>query len=319
MRTGALVTDPSRLVGHRFPPRVFAYTERDVSLYALGVGTASDAMDELELPFVFEGRDTRLRVLPTFAVLFPSFDLHSAPGIAGREALLLHGEHELEVYRPLPPRGSVITDAQVTGVHDKGSGALVIIEATSRDDLGQLVATNRYGVFAPGAGGFGGARAPAGGLNTPNRPPDLVHEEAIATNQALLYRLSGDNNPLHADPAAAAQAGFPRPILHGLCTFGFVGRVVLRHLCGSDPGKFGRLALRFAQPVFPGETLITEIWHAGAASHLLRCRVEDRDAFVITRGSFEAREENPAGKPAGHAGASGGDALEHIPGVPRTT
>ena len=176
-------------------------------------------------------------------------------------AMLVHAGQSVELHRPIPVEGTVRTTGTVTGVEDKGSGALVTTEASSVDAAtGEPMFTTRSSVFIRGEGGFGGERTPTAKVEPPARDPD--HEVTYRTlpGQALLYRLCGDRNPLHSDPAFAAAGGFDRPILHGLCTYGFTGRALLHALCDSDPKRFGRMEGRFSRPVMPGDTLTVSMW-----------------------------------------------------------
>jgi acyl dehydratase len=186
---------------------------------------------------------------------------------AGPEELQFATNHG-QVFGPIPPEGAVRTTGRIAGIYDKGSGAVVETESESRDvKTGELCFRTKSSVFLRGEGGFGGDRGPSGPRNVPpGRRPD--HEVTYATrpDQALLYRLSGDFNPLHSDPEFARRAGFPRPILHGLCTYGFTGRALLHSLCGSDPGRFRSMEGRVSQPVFPGEALTVQMWVDGSAA-----------------------------------------------------
>ena len=179
-------------------------------------------------------------------------------------AMLLHGEQGIELFGPIPPAGTVRTTSTVTGIYDKGSGALVVIESTSVDPAtGERRWRTTNALFIRGEGGFGGERGPAAAPPTPEGPPDQVVEYATRPDQALLYRLSGDRNPLHSDPAFARRAGFERPILHGLCTYGVTGRALLHALCHSDPGRFLSMHGRFSRPTYPGDTLKVSMWVDG--------------------------------------------------------
>jgi 3-hydroxyacyl-CoA dehydrogenase/3a,7a,12a-trihydroxy-5b-cholest-24-enoyl-CoA hydratase len=267
MFTGSI--DPAALMGYAFPPITVEYNERDVCLYALGVGAPADWRDQDELKFVYERSSLGFVVLPTFAVTFPTQMIHTLisgqlPGLTFNPMALVHGEQFLRVDKPLPVRARVTCRPHVSAVYDKGSGALVVTDIPCYDEVDELIAFNQSAMFIRGLGGFGGERGPAGDANLPpDRAPDAVHREVTLERQALIYRLSGDINPLHADPMMAAFGGFDRPILHGLATFGFSGRAVLKHFCGGDPAQFRSIRARFAKPVFPGDTLITEMWRSG--------------------------------------------------------
>lgn len=262
-------------------------TRRDTILYALSVGLGQDPMDRAQLAFLDE---RRLQAVPAMAAVLGCPGFWLADPETGIDApRVLHGEQGLVLHRPLPVEGEILGRTRVTGLVDRGAdrGALLYLEREVRDvAAGAVLATLSQTVVLRGDGGFGG---PAGPVRPPHpepaRAPDLAVELPTRPEQALLYRLNGDDNPLHSDPEAAAAAGFARPILHGLCTFGVVCHALLRELCGYDAARFGAMELRFAAPVFPGETIRTEIWEApgGAA---FRARVAERDRVVVSNGRF---------------------------------
>jgi acyl dehydratase len=201
----------------------------------------------------------------------------------------VHAEQAFELHRPLPVEGTVRTVATVTGMYDKGSGGLVVTEAVAVDAAtGEPLITSRASTFIRGEGGFGGDRGPSDPWQRPDRDPDLTVVMPTRPEQALIYRLSGDRNPLHADPKFAARGGFSKPILHGLCTYGVTGRALLHALCGSDPARFGSMSGRFSRPVFPGETLTVSIWRDGHGSALFQTANQD-GAVVIDRGRLAVR------------------------------
>jgi acyl dehydratase len=252
-------------VGTKSEPARRSWTSRDSMIYALGVGAgAEDPADELA--FTTENsQDVAQRALPTQAVVLGMGGL-GAYGAIGtfNPAMLVHGEQSVTLERELPVAGEVEAVTEVVGVYDKGSGALVNTRTTANlVSDGQPLFTTTMGAFIRGEGGWGGDRGPSSRVEAPERAPD--HEITYPTriDQALLYRLSGDRNPLHSDPKFAALAGFPRPILHGLCTYGFTGRALLHALCGGDPARFRSMSGRFSSPVFPGEALTVRIWDAG--------------------------------------------------------
>lgn len=285
--------DIDQVKGYQFPLKQFVYNERDVSLYALGIGAAADPMDTDELKFVYE-LSPRFVPLPTMAVTFP-FDaigtITSVPGMQFNPMMLLHGEQRLELLRPLPTHATLTNQATIRAVYDKGSGAVLVIEATSLNEQGEAICRNTSQVFIRGLGGFGGERGPSGAKNiAPERPPDAVFRQKTLENQALLYRLAGDPNPLHADPAMAAWGSFPRPILHGLCTFGFAGRAVLKQFGDNDPARMQNIECRFTRHVFPGETLITEMWQGDEGQVLFQVRVEERNEVVLANAAAVLRE-----------------------------
>jgi multifunctional beta-oxidation protein len=262
------------IVGKKLDPSVYEYSEKDVILYALGVGCGRE-----DLRFVYEGD---LKVLPTFAVV-PAFPALFMMGTAVdvNPMMILHGEQRIELYAPIPTAARLTTTPTITGIYDKVKGALVIIETETVDAGGKLLFKNVFGAFARGAGGFGGDRGPSPARNTtPSRGPDRVIEMATLPQQALLYRLSGDVNPLHADPAFAKMGGFDAPILHGLCTFGYVGRAILGAFCDDDPARFKDFEARFVGVVYPGETIVTEMWREDDRI-LVRARTKERGELVI--------------------------------------
>ena len=261
---------------------------QDTALYALSLGCGQDPMDAAELRFVTEG--AAMRALPSMALVlgYPGFWLRDPA--TGVDALrLVHGEQAVEIHSTLPVDGEVIGRSRVTGLVDRGEGkgALLYSERAILDAAtGAKLATLEQTTFLRGDGGFGG---PAGPVRKPNPEPEgapeIVLDLPTRPEIALLYRLNGDHNPLHSDPVVAAKAGFPRPILHGMATFGIVGRALLRAVCGGDAARFGRMECRFSAPVFPGETIRTEIWPTanGAA---FRARVVERDVVVVGNGAF---------------------------------
>jgi acyl dehydratase len=265
--------DPS-IVGRKLEASTAEWTEKDVMLYALGVG-------ETSLPFCYE-RD--LKVLPTFAVIpaFPAmFSLGGAMQV--NPMMVLHGEQRIELGRPIPTRAKVVSQPTVVALYDKVKGAVVVVEVESRDDKGNLLFKNTFTSFARGEGGFGGDRGPTGPRNEPPaRKPDAIVEMPTVPQQALLYRLSGDMNPLHADPDMAALGGYAKPILHGLCTFGHVGRAILHTFCGSDPTRLADFEVRFSGVVYPGETIVSEMWQQGPGRVVVQAKTKERGELVLS-------------------------------------
>jgi acyl dehydratase len=277
--------DPTA-VGAAGEPRIRSWTSKDALLYAVGVGAGLGAPDQ-ELAFTTENSDgVAQRVLPTFAVL-----LSQAPPPPFGEfdpARLVHAEQEIVLHQPVPVDGTVTARAHITGVYDKGKGALVEITSSAVLKDGSALATNRSAVYIRGEGGFGGERGPVDDWAVPDRAPDRTVTYATRPEQALLYRLSGDRNPLHSDPKFAARGGFPAPILHGLCTYGVAGRGLLHGIAGGDPARLTSMYGRFSATVLPGQSLTVEIWQDGADA---RFRVRtDEGTVVIDRGRATVAE-----------------------------
>jgi len=253
-----------------FDPIEHRYTGKDTMLYALGIGLGQDPLDPHELRYVYE---QNLQAFPTLAVVlaYPGFWMRD-PRAGIDWVRLVHGEQRLTMHAPLPPQGTVIGQSRITHVIDKGAdkGALVVTERTLHDPTGQLLATLAQTTFCRGDGGFSAQQkqpsdAPPPALPAaPNRAPDRQARLHISPRAALIYRLSADMNPLHADPAVARKAGFERPILHGLCTYGMAARALVRTWGDGDARRLTHLDVRFSAPVFPGETLIFDMWREGA-------------------------------------------------------
>ncbi|MFZ5690615.1 MAG: MaoC/PaaZ C-terminal domain-containing protein [Pseudomonadota bacterium] len=277
--------DPARLLSLKLPDIEQHYTEKDVMLYALGVGLGHDPVDTRELAFVYE---KNLKVLPTFpAVLgFRPFLLREIESGINFE-MTVHGEEHLILHRPLATSGTIIARHRIHDVIDKGAGkgALLLMERTISDNAtGDALATIRQTVFCRADGGFSGTTRPSPPVHpVPSRAPDLVCDLKTRPEMALIYRLSADVNPLHADPDVARAAGFPRPILQGLGTFGIAGHAILRSVCGYDPSRMTSMSGRFSAPVYPGDTIRTEIWRDGEIVSF-RARVVERDAVAIDNG-----------------------------------
>ncbi|HUY23027.1 MAG TPA: MaoC/PaaZ C-terminal domain-containing protein [Acidimicrobiales bacterium] len=274
------------VVGMASEPVERSWTSTDCLLYAVGVGAGSLDAAGFELDFTTENSvDRPQRVLPTFAAVVGGGGPPRGSLGSFDPAMLVHGEQSIELFGPIPPAGTVRTTSTVTGVFDKGSGAVVVTESRSvdaRSEEPRFTATSS--LFVRGGGGFGGDRGPSGVPPAPEGEPDDVVSYTTRQDQALLYRLSGDRNPLHSDPVFAERAGFDRPILHGLCTFGFAGRALLHAVCGSDPGRVVSMAGRFSRPTLPGDTLNVSIWAHGDG---VRYRTDNqRGETVIAAGSF---------------------------------
>jgi acyl dehydratase len=272
-------------VGDVGAPVERSWTSTDCLLYAVAVGAGAD--DPLtELAFTTENtKDVEQQVLPTFGVLLGSGGNNALQNIGSfNPAMLVHTGQSVQLHRPIPVAGTVRSTGRVAGVEDKGSGALITTESESVDAAtGEPMFTTRSSIFIRGEGGFGGERTPTVRHDPPDRAPDHEVTSTTRPGQALLYRLCGDRNPLHSDPAFAAAGGFDRPILHGLCTYGFTGRALLQALCDGDPARFGSMEGRFSRPVMPGDTLTVSMWlddDGGAATF----RTATADGTVVIDG-----------------------------------
>jgi acyl dehydratase len=273
--------------------RPFTYRDKDVMLYALGVGMGQDPMNETELAYVYE---KNLKVIPTAATVLAAAARGTAAPAADLPAghrpsqinflMVVHGEQKVELHKPLPTSGEFTTESRTAGAFDKGEGkgAVIINETIWRDASGEKVATLTGSTFARGDGGFGGPSEGAPEPHTvPTRAPDLSVDFTTREDQALLYRLNGDRNPLHSDPDVAKRAGFPRPILHGLCTYGITCRAVLQAITDFDPDQILSHQARFSAPVFPGDTITVDLWRDGKQISF-EARVQARGATVIKNG-----------------------------------
>lgn len=286
-----MAIDYEKLLNFDIPGLEQSYTEDDSIFYALSVGLGLDPVDEGQLAFVYE---KGLKALPTLPIVmtYPGSWI-SRPETGIDYLKVVHGEHSLELHQPPAAAGRLAGKTRVVDIVDKGEGrgALIVSELQQKDaETGAPVATVRQTTFARGNGGFGGPSRPTAAPHPiPDRAPDIVCDLPTSPQTALLYRLNADRNPLHADPDTARRAGFPRPILHGLATFGVVGHALLRSVCGYDPALFGKLSVRFTAPVFPGETIRTEIWRDGPVCSV-QARVVERDVVVIGNGRFETRQ-----------------------------
>lgn len=278
-------SNPMEAIGQKIPASSFTYSHTQSILYALGVGMSTKDPDHLR--FLYEGHQ-EFSCLPTFGVI-PSQaammdgGLASVPGLSIDFTRVLHGEQYLELYKPLPTSGTLTSEAIISDVLDKGSGLVIILDVNTYSGQ-ELVCFNQYSVFVVGAGGFGGKRTSDKAKPTvspPDRAPDAVMTDETNRDQAALYRLSGDWNPLHIDPSFAAMGGFETPILHGLCSFGFAARHVLKQYADNDPARFKAIKVRFVKPVLPGQSLQTEMWREGHRIHI-QCKVKESGALVLS-------------------------------------
>jgi acyl dehydratase len=281
------------LVGVPSEPQVRSWDGKDALLYAVGVGAGlGDPLQELE--FTTENcQGIEQKVLPTFGVLIAQATTVRNLGDFDR-AMLVHAEQAFELHRPLPVEGTVRTTSTVAGIYDKGSGALVVTENVAVDaGTGEPLVTSRTGIFIRGEGGFGGERGSDPPWQRPDREPDYRIVQQTRPEQALIYRLSGDRNPLHVDPKFAARGGFSQPILHGLCTYGFTGRALLHALCNSDAARFRSMSGRFSRPVLPGEPLAVSIWLTEGSDTALFQTTRRDGTVVIDRGRMQVRGPAP--------------------------
>lgn len=288
-----MAIDPDKLMALSLPEVRQTYGQRDCILYALGVGQGIDPLDEGQLKYVDE---TKLVAIPTMA------NVLGHPGFWMRDmdtgidwVRIVHGEQSCRLHRPLPVSATVVGRNRIVDIVDKGmdKGALLYVERTLTDaESGELLATLLQTVFCRGDGGFGGKSEGGRAMTpTPDRAPDRTLDMPTHTQLALIYRLSGDLNPLHSDPATARKAGFERPILHGLATFGIAGAALTRACCDDEPSRFIAISARFSAPVFPGDTISFDIWDTGPGQAAFRARVAERNAVVLSHGSFEYHGE----------------------------
>lgn len=274
--------------GATLEPSSASWNEDAVILYHLGIGAGLEKpTDPKELQYTYE---SALRVLPSFAVV-PVFKaiagLGSVPGVSINFALVLHGEQDIQIHRPIPTAANVESTACIEGLYDKGKAALIVLRVDTSLQ-GEPLFTNRFSIFARGEGGFGGEAGPKAENEAPAREPDHVVETRTLPNQALLYRLSGDKNPLHADPNFAAFGGFDRPILHGLCSYGVACKAVVDALLDGDVNKVARYQARFAGVVFPGETIVTSMWNDGDKI-IVTAKSKERGTPVISNSAITLR------------------------------
>ncbi|XP_043103140.1 peroxisomal multifunctional enzyme type 2 [Puntigrus tetrazona] len=295
--TGASAeTNPSVAVGQTLPEMSFSYTHMNCILYALGVGMSTRESDHLR--FLYEGHQD-FSCLPTFGVIpaqSAMMGLGSVPGLDIDFTRLLHGEQYLEMFRPMPTSGTLTSRAAVADVLDKGSGMVILLDVHTFSG-GQPVCYNQFSVFVVGSGGFGGKRASQKSVATaplPDRAPDAVIVDQTSRDQAALYRLSGDWNPLHIDPSFAAMGGFKSPILHGLCSLGFAARHVLKQYAGNDVSRFKAIKVRFAKPVYPGQSLQTEMWKEANRIHV-QCKVKESGDVVLSGAYIDLHSEASVG------------------------
>jgi len=273
----------------KLPPSQGSWGPDNVILYHLGIGAGvGKATDPKELEYTYE---RNLKVLPSFAVV-PVFGalagINAIPGVDINIAMVLHGEQDVEIHRPIPVEAQIENEARIAGIYDKGKAALIVMEVNTRETGGAPLFTNRFTIFARGEGGFGGEAGPKPTNEAPDRAPDAEVATPTVAHQALLYRLSGDKNPLHADPDFAKFGGFDTPILHGLCSFGVVCKSVVDTMLDGAVDKVARYQARFAGVVFPGETIVTSMWRDGNKI-LVAAKTKERGTPVISNAAITLR------------------------------
>lgn len=279
--------DVAQAMAAELPSVGFSWEPDDVILYHLGVGAGAKWTDVAELQYTFE---QNLKVLPTFAVI-PVFATAGgalkAPGIDVKPLSIMHGEHEIVLNGPIPTQASVRSDCRISGIYDRGSGAVIEIEvATHATDTDDLLFTNIWSLFVRGEGGFGGEPGPKNEVVLPERAPDGAVDVPVLPQQAQIYRLSGDRNPYHIDPETASKAGFDQPILHGLCSFGMILKAVVDEMLEGDVTRVARYRSRFAKPVLPGETIDVSFWRDGNRI-LIGSETRQRSTPVLTNAWLE--------------------------------
>ena len=257
--------DLGAALGAELEPVEFSWTSSDIQLYHLALGAGADPTDARELRYLTDGTP---QVLPTFSSVAASFHMTeppkvSFPGIEIELSRVLHASEGVTVPGALPPSGSARAITRITDIWDKGKAAVILNETTVTDPGGNVLWTTKRSIFARGEGGFGGERGPSTSASVPERAPDFEIDIPVLPQQALLYRMCGDRNPLHSDPGFASAAGFPRPILHGLCTYGMTCKALVDTVLDGDAAAVGSYGARFAGVVFPGETIRASLWRDG--------------------------------------------------------
>ena len=282
--------DMEKVPGALLRGTTFSWSEEDVILYNLGVGAGNPPTSPSELQYAYEGD---LKAVPAFGTIPPFqmvMGIGALDGLQIELAQILHGFQTLTLHQPLPTSGTVTQTGKILDVYDRQRGAMIVVEVVSTlEGRTEPLFTNVSGVYVRGEGGYGGDPGPPAGNEIPDREADRVVESETLPQQALLYRMSsGDKNPLHADPGFAAAAGFDRPILHGLCTYGIVSKAVVESVLGGDPGLVSAFTARFTGHVFPGETLVTRIWSEGDR-HLISTETLERGTTVLSNAALTSR------------------------------
>ncbi len=281
--------DREKALGAELPGDTFTWDEDQVILYQLGLGCGDPPTHPRELAYTYEGS---LRVLPSWGVIPVHHMLAHVPSLPGMDFnpfLLLHGEQDLQIHGPIPTSATVNNAGRVAEIYDKKKAALTILETTTTTGTGEPLFTNRFSMFMRGEGGFGGPSGPKPANEPPDREPDQVVQTKTIPQQALLYRLNGDKNPLHADPEFAKTGGFDHPILHGLCTYGIVCRQVVDHLLDGDTSRVARYQVRFRGVVIPGDTIVTSLWREGNRV-LIKSDNKERETPVLSNAVIELRD-----------------------------
>ena len=268
-------------VGVKGQPSQRSWTSKDALLYAVGIGAGTD-----ELQYTTENtKDIDQKVFPTFAVIVGGGGIPMREVGSFNPALMVHGEQGIELLSEIPAEGEIESVGECTAIYDKGSAAVLEFTSESKNiATGEVLLRTRTSLFCRGEGGWGGDRGPSEKIQFPDRVPDQQVSYTTREDQALTYRLSGDRNPLHSDPSFSAMGGFEKPILHGLCTYGFTGRGLLNALCDGDAGRFKSMNARFSKPVIPGDTLTVSMWVDG--SEALFRTTNQNDEVVIDQGVF---------------------------------
>lgn len=268
-------------VGVKGQPSQRSWTSKDALLYAVGIGAGTD-----ELQYTTENtKNIDQKVFPTFAVIVGGGGIPMREVGSFNPTLMVHGEQGIELLSEIPAEGEIESVGECTAIYDKGSAAVLEFTSESKNvATGEVLLRTRTSLFCRGEGGWGGDRGPSEKIQFPSRTPDQQVSYTTREDQALTYRLSGDRNPLHSDPSFAAMGGFEKPILHGLCTYGFTGRGLLNEICGGDAGRFKSMNARFSKPVFPGDTLTVSIWVDGREA-LFKTTNQNGDV-VIDQGVF---------------------------------
>jgi acyl dehydratase len=280
--------DRDKVLSYKFPSGEGGWSRDDAILYHLGVGAGVPQTDPSELEYTYE---KNLKILPSFSTvadLGGFTNLLNVPGLEFNLALLLHGEQEIELHQPLPPETKLTSETRIADIYDKGKAALLILEVSTADEAGNPLFTNRMSLFLRGEGGFGGPSGPKAQNVAPQREPDGIVESKTLAQQALLYRLNGDKNPLHCDPDFAKLGGFEMPIIHGLCSYGIACKAVVDHALGGNVTQVARYSARFAGVGYPGETFVTRYWRE-ADTILIECHAKERDAIIISNAAIKLR------------------------------